>query len=51
MFSYTQAKISFGEPCGTDDPPPLELPLVGGNCTYVARGIDAPVQRPAGARL
>ena len=39
-------KISFGDcvaQTGRWSPwlPPLELPLVGGNCAYVARGIDA----------
>ena len=37
-------KISFGADYGTTVPPgpPFKLRLVGGNCAYVARGIDAP---------
>jgi len=39
-------KISFGDCVAADWEviplaAPLELPLVGGNCAYVARGIDA----------
>jgi len=34
--------VDWGRPPG----PPLKLPLVRGNCDYVARGIDVPDCRP-----
>jgi len=50
MSNYTQQKFRLGTRVGADcqsgdttPGPPVELPLVGGgNCAYVAWGIDAP---------
>jgi len=43
-------KISFGDRVGADGEwhpgPLLELLMLGGNCTYVAREIDAPALVP-----
>jgi len=37
MFNYTEEKIRLGTVWGRLDPP-VELPLVLGDCAYVARG-------------